>query len=134
MAKRTQKPLDEVAAKMVKYHDEDEGKKLGYFESLNARGDLRPAEGYRVAKADEELLPTPVYELYLIVKGEAVVTVNGQELKPRAKYADGIREYMTRSKIQTPAGQKPGLRSLKISEGAEFKIKTFSISTGGNIW
>lgn len=137
MARRTVavNPMDEEAAKMVKYHDGG-GKRLGYFESLNARTDLKPAQGFRIAKADEEILPTPVAELYLIVKGgEAVVTVNGSHvLKPVKEYVDGIREYSCRNIVQTPAGQKGGIYSLKISEGAAFKYSTFSISTGGRLW
>lgn len=107
-------------------------KKVGYFESTNARLGLSPADGFRVAKADEEILPRPVAEVYVITKGEGAVTVNGSKiLKPLKVYADGVREYSQRITAQTPDGQRPGILSLKIEEGTEFKFKVTTIPTGG---
>ena len=135
MARRARRPLDEEASKMIKANDEEYGKKIGYFESLNARTDLEPAGRFAVAKAGENILQTPVADIYVIVKGEGAVTVNGSNvLKPREEYIDGIRVYKHRCVEQSPAGQKGGIRSLEIEEGSEYKFATFSITTGGRLW
>lgn len=108
-------------------------KKLGYFESMNSRPEFE-AGAFKIAGPDEELLEHPVYCVHIITQGPAELTVNGTT-RPTARkvYADGVHEYECKSRAQTPVGQRPGLRSIKINEGAAYQIKIDEMPTGGSI-
>jgi len=109
-------------------------KKLGYFESLNAHPHLLPRDEFKTAGPDEELLERPEYSVYIVTDGPATITANGSvTLKPRKVYADGIHEYEYKSHAQTPEGTRPGIRSIKISEGTAYKYELQSVPTGGRI-
>ena len=108
-------------------------KKLGYFETMNRRPEFK-AGAFKTAGPDEELLERPVYCVFIITDGPATITVNGTtKMTARKVYADGVHEYECKSIAQTPEGQRPGLRSIKINEGAAYQIKIDEMPTGGSI-
>lgn len=109
-------------------------KKVGYFESLNYHQGLRPRDEFKIAGPDEELLERPAYYVYIITDGPATITANGSiTLKPIKVYADGIHEYEYKGRAQTPEGTRPGILSIKISEGTAYKYEMQNVPTGGSI-
>lgn len=108
-------------------------KKLGYFETMNRRPEFK-AGAFKTAGPDEELLERPAYCVHIITQGPAEITINGTtKATARKTYADGVHEYECKGRAQTPEGQRPGLRSIKINEGAAYQFIIDNIPTGGSI-
>lgn len=108
-------------------------KKVGYFESQNARPDMRHGE-FKTAGPEEELLERPAAFVHIITQGPARIVMNGTtQLVPKKTYGDGVCEYNIKSIAQTPEGRRPGILSLKIEEGALYKCVIESVPAG-NVW
>jgi len=86
------------------------------------RGACRKHVDYAVAGPDAELLCAPHSHLWVQIKGEGDLYINGNRVEPERVYQSGVKDYYAEYIGQSNAGKFPAINSAKVSEGALFKF------------
>lgn len=106
-----------------------EGHPLGYLQALDGWKEWYPKEGFKTAGKDEEVLSTPAAVIRVAVAGPGEVFVNGLKISPYKVYHDATI-YKCESVGQSFSGKFPGITSLKISEGTQYRYYVEGLCTG----
>ena len=106
-----------------------EGHPLGYLQALDGWKEWYPKEGFKIAGKDEEVLSTPAAVIRVAVVGPGEVFVDGLKILPYKVYHDAT-VYKYESIGQSFGGKFPGIKSLKISEGTQYRYYVEGLCTG----
>ena len=88
--------------------------------------DLITAGDFVEAGENVELIERPASRAWVSIKGNGDVYANGRRLHPIEIYANGIRLFEVSIMVMTPIGKQPGITSLRITPGTNYKSRIIS--------